>query len=59
MLIESFLNQNIRVTPFERIAPRIGYINQGEIVLPEKKAYLFTCSKEAFSTMEAKGELYD
>ncbi|AXA33777.1 GNAT family N-acetyltransferase [Francisella adeliensis] len=50
---------DIRVTPFERIAPRIGYINQGEIVLPEKKAYLFTCSKEAFSTMEAKGELYD
>ncbi|API87595.1 GNAT family N-acetyltransferase [Francisella uliginis] len=39
---------DIRVTPFQKIAPKIGYSNQGEITLPEKQAYLFSCSKDTF-----------
>ncbi len=41
-----------RVKQFHSIAPRIGYKNEGEILLPEKKAYLFTCEKESFNNVK-------
>ncbi|WP_150467556.1 GNAT family N-acetyltransferase [Francisella sp. SYW-9] len=39
---------DVRVTPFQKIAPKIGYSNQGKITLPEKQAYVFSCSKDTF-----------
>ncbi|MBK2093025.1 GNAT family N-acetyltransferase [Francisella philomiragia] len=39
---------DVRVIPFQKIAPKIGYSNLGEIALPEKQAYLFSCSKSSF-----------
>ncbi|AJC48486.1 GNAT family N-acetyltransferase [Allofrancisella guangzhouensis] len=43
---------DVRVIPFQKIAPKIGYKNQGQINLPEKQAYLFTCSKDSFNVGE-------
>ncbi|QIV93941.1 GNAT family N-acetyltransferase [Allofrancisella frigidaquae] len=40
---------DVRVIPFQKIAPKIGYKNQGQINLPEKQAYLFICSKDSFN----------
>lgn len=37
-----------RVIPFQKIAPKLGYKNYGEINLPEKQAFLFSCSKNNF-----------
>lgn len=43
---------DVRVIPFQKIAPKIGYSNLGEIALPEKQAYLFSCSKSSFIESE-------
>ncbi|MBK2124694.1 GNAT family N-acetyltransferase [Fangia hongkongensis] len=39
---------DVRVIAFQKVAPRLGYQNEGKLILPEKNAYLFSCEKSQF-----------